>query len=150
MMLTLVGREHEVLRERAKEVPDDEFNTPDLLTFCKSLGHAVEAFGGLGLAAPQVGVGKRIIAIQVEARGFNLVMVNPVLEKLDFERVTGPEGCLSLPGDDTRLVERARAVLLTWRDPDGAKNAGGFTGLLARVVQHELDHLDGVLIDRLT
>lgn len=102
---------------------------------------------GIGLAAPQVGASHRIVVADAGS-GVARAYVNPVLVEQGGE-VTGEEGCLSLPGIFADVV-RAEWVVVEAQDRDGASFRERTGGLLARVLQHEIDHLDGVLfIDRL-
>jgi peptide deformylase len=99
---------------------------------------------GVGLAAPQVGVPLRVFVY--EASGSSGVMVNPVIGARSFP-YHPDEGCLSVPGRFFRPL-RHRFVDVSWCDVDGTMHRGSFTGLLAEIVEHEVDHLDGVLLDR--
>ena len=106
---------------------------------------------GRGLAAPQVGVAARLFVMDVDWKTGTPaphVFVNPVIVARSDDTVTGEEACLSIPGQVSR-VTRARAVTLAWQDLDGAAHERLFDGFAAICVQHEADHLDGVLcIDR--
>ncbi|TNC70339.1 peptide deformylase [Rubellimicrobium roseum] len=102
---------------------------------------------GRGLAAPQVGLPVRLFVMDVAWKDGTPephVFVNPEIVEASEERVTREEGCLSIPGRVSR-VARPAAVALRWRDLDGAAQEGRFAGLAATCVQHEMDHLDGVL-----
>lgn len=100
---------------------------------------------GVGLAAPQVGLSMRLILIDPEQCGVPIVMVNPIRNGLGTEWKWGEEGCLSCPG--TRLrVRRRTAISVIWRNLDGKPRSRRFDGWAARVVQHELQHLEGELI----
>jgi peptide deformylase len=106
---------------------------------------------GVGLAAPQVGVGKRVIIVDVSRVEENiapLALVNP--EIVDRKGLAeGTEGCLSIPGVEG-VVPRAESVLVRALDPQGQPVQIRAEGLLARALQHEIDHLDGILfIDRI-
>ena len=102
---------------------------------------------GVGLAAPQVGVLERIFVWEVEDE--HGAIVNPVIVQSSAEKLEEEEGCLSLPGL-YYPVERSERVVVTGQDVDGNPISLEAEGLLARVCQHEIDHLDGVLfIDRL-
>lgn len=106
--------------------------------------------GGIGLAAPQVGVNKRIIVVGLakdrEDESYPLViMVNPVLTKKSTETSIDEEWCLSLPGIKWD-VERPHTIEVEWLDIRGKKMRKTVTGLGAKVVQHEIDHIDGILI----
>ena len=103
---------------------------------------------GVGLAGPQVGVLERIFVWEVEERSG--AVINPAIESRSDETVVDEEGCLSLPGL-VAPVERSTAVRVTGLDETGSTVTLDAEGLLARVCQHEIDHLDGVLfIDRLS
>jgi len=103
---------------------------------------------GLGLAAPQIGVPLRLVVVADEEGRAARALINPVITEQGGE-ITAEEGCLSLPGIFAP-VKRAEWVRLEAQDPDGKAVALTARGLRARVFQHEMDHLDGVLfIDRL-
>ena len=98
---------------------------------------------GVGLAANQVGRLKRILVAVVEDQEY--VIVNPVIEEAAQSTEKELEGCLSIPGIQVE-VERPAAVTVSGQDASGAPVRQEASGLLARVLQHEVDHLDGVLI----
>lgn len=100
---------------------------------------------GVGLAAPQVGLSMRLIVMDPDRRGMPYVMVNPIRNGLGVEWKWDKEGCLSLPGQTFR-VRRRKAVSVEWRGLDGRPHTKRFDGWAARVVQHELDHLEGEII----
>jgi peptide deformylase len=108
---------------------------------------------GVGLAAPQVGVPERIITVDASekdepARPYR--MVNPVLDHQSSEKATFEEGCLSLP-DIFADVRRPAAIRVRYLDETGAEQAMECEGLLATVIQHEIDHLNGILfVDHLS
>ncbi len=110
------------------------------------------ALDGAGLAAPQIGVGQRVVIFGVEhnprypdAEAVPMtVLINPVIEPLGGELEAGWEGCLSVPGM-RGLVERHARVRYTGLGPEGEHIERIATGFHARVVQHECDHLDGIL-----
>lgn len=109
--------------------------------------------GGVGLAAPQVGVSLKLLVLNPSGdkkdRSGERVLCNPKITKKK-EREFGEEGCLSFPGIQAD-VERWIAITVTYQDLDGKEQVLQTDGWLARIVQHELDHLDGVLfVDRLT
>src|SRR5918998_4399965 len=98
---------------------------------------------GVGLAANQVGRLKRILVATLEDEEF--VVVNPVIEEAAETTDKALEGCLSIPGIQVE-VERPTAVTVSGQDPSGAPLRIEVSGMLARIFQHEIDHLDGVLI----
>ena len=118
--------------------------------FDESLGRLAEDMlatmrenDGVGLAANQVGRLKRVLVASVEDDDY--VIVNPVLTDRSVASERGPEGCLSIPGIQVE-VERPSAVTVSGRDASGEPLRIEATDMLARVLQHEVDHLDGVLI----
>ena len=108
---------------------------------------------GVGLAAPQVGVRKRIIVVDPtdgEGNPRLVRMVNPEITARSDELVEHEEGCLSLP-EFYEILERPRAIEVRFLDADGGQRSLATDGLLARCIQHEMDHLDGVIfVDRLS
>jgi peptide deformylase len=111
----------------------------------------MRAASGVGLAAPQIGVGKRVIVVDVspvEKETAPLALVNPAIVE-GGGSVEGTEGCLSLPGVEG-VVPRAEFVLVKAQDEQGHPVHLHASGFLARALQHEIDHLDGILfIDRI-
>jgi peptide deformylase len=95
-----------------------------------------------GLAAPQIGVNKRVVVVRSGDSFFP--MVNPVVVKKTGKKFLNHEGCLSLDG--IRAVERYASVLVNYTDGKGKRQTKTFNGTLAIVIQHETDHLNGVLI----
>ena len=107
---------------------------------------------GIGLAAPQVGLGLRlaVVDLQKDDRPDPLVLVNPEIVAASAELATREEGCLSLPNQYAEVTRPAR-VKLRYQDLEGARREIEAEGLLSACLQHELDHLDGVLfVDHLT
>jgi peptide deformylase len=105
---------------------------------------------GQGLAAPQVGHDIRLAVVDVPTDGRQLVLVNPRIVWASRERARGLEGCLSIPGVRA-IVERPAELVVEALDLDGVLQTIGADGELARCLQHEIDHLDGILyVDRLS
>jgi len=138
------------LWQRAQEV--ESFATPQLHELITDMEETMHALDGAGLAAPQVGVGLRVVIFGFEdnARYPDVgsvpytVLINPVLEPLSDEIEEGWEGCLSVPGL-SGWVPRWRYLRYTGFDPQGRAIDRSVEGFHARVVQHESDHLDGIL-----
>jgi len=131
-----------VLRSRAEEVA--EFNS-DVRELIQRMYRVMEESRGLGLAAPQIGVAKRVFVYDV-GEGKH-ALVNPRMLKASGEEI-GIEGCLSIPGLQGE-VPRSERVVVSGIDENGNKVKIKAQGLLARVFQHEMDHLDGTMfIDR--
>lgn len=116
-----------------------------LRSLCRNLWDTCRAHKALGVAAPQIGKSVRVAVVQ--APGFAATMVNPVIQSTEGS-IRSDEGCLSLPqqvGGTTR-VTRAERVHVTWQDEFGGAHDALVGGLAARAVQHEVDHLDGLLV----
>lgn len=139
---------HPVLREVAAPVSADRFRTAEFQRFCDDLLESMYELDGAGLAAPQVHVSERVVVFELDAEDGPMFLVNPVITPLGDERVGGYEGCLSLPNMRGR-VERYTSIKVKALDRHGVPFSFEAHGWAARVVQHECDHLDGVLyIDR--
>ncbi|SDW59452.1 peptide deformylase [Paenibacillus sp. CF384] len=129
-----------VLRERAVEVTKFNANLHKLL---RDMAETMYDADGVGLAAPQVGISKRVIVVDVGDDHGLIEMVNPEIIESEGEQL-GPEGCLSIAkisGD----VNRAQRIKLRGQDRNGAAFEMEATDFLARAFQHEVDHLNGVL-----
>jgi peptide deformylase len=136
-----------VLRTRAREV--DRFDD-ELRAEVGRMGQLMHDALGIGLAAPQVGVSHRVLVYRVEPDSPVNALVNPVIEWAGDETEIVEEGCLSLPAVHVE-VERPVHVRVRAKDEYGEDIRVEASGLEARVIQHEIDHLDGVLIlDRTT
>jgi peptide deformylase len=131
-----------VLKSRAREIERfDDY----LLEEVKRMGHLMHDALGIGLAATQVAVLHRVLVYRVQGEGRVAALVNPVIEWASRDKEIMEEGCLSLPGVIVD-VERPIHVRVTARDENGDELMIEASGLEARVIQHEIDHLDGVLI----
>ena len=140
------------LRQPAEAVADHEFGTPELESLVADLIDTMRAANGAGIAAPQIGVGKKVCVIEV---GDNprypykpniplTVLFNPEIELLTDERFDNYEGCLSVP-NIRGVVPRATRIRLKARDRSGAGYERVIEGLTAGTFQHECDHLEGKL-----
>ena len=139
-----------VLRRGGKEVT--EF-TPDLKALADRMFATMYEEGGVGLAAPQVAIELKLLVLNPEGntkdRSGERVLCNPKITRKKG-REWGEEGCLSFPGIHAE-VERWLKITVTYRDLDGTEQSLDTEGWLARIIQHEMDHLDGVLfVDRLS
>ena len=131
---------------RGKALPVKEI-TPEILNLIKDMAETMYADSGVGLAAPQVGVSKRIIVIDGEEDGL-IILINPMIIKSEGELVE-EEGCLSIPGIYSQ-VKRSSQVTVKALNENGDQIEMTKEGLAARALQHEIDHLDGILfIDRI-
>ncbi|HDK26469.1 MAG TPA: peptide deformylase [Candidatus Atribacteria bacterium] len=133
-----------ILREKSKPV---EKIAPEILNLIKDMTETMYAASGVGLAAPQVGVSKRIIIVDGGEEGV-IALINPKIVDEEGE-VIAEEGCLSLPGIYAN-VKRSSKVTVEALDLDGEHIEITKEDLIARALQHEIDHLEGVLfIDRI-
>lgn len=140
---------HPVLR--AVSEPLDE-SYPDLRKLIDDMFACMYESEGVGLAAPQIGRNIRLVVIDAdpvsdafpECKGRKLTLINPVIEILDGKTETRAEGCLSLPGLSEN-VPRVEHIRLSWVDENFQPQTEEISGYLARIVQHECDHLEGKL-----
>ncbi len=131
-----------VLKKKAEPVTD--FG-PAMQKLFDDMITTMHTSDGVGLAAPQIGISQQIfIACPTLRHGQEHVMVNAVIEKKSGTAVA-PEGCLSLPGISAEIV-RATKLRLTFQDRHGKKRTGEVEDFFARVIQHEIDHLNGILL----
>ena len=137
-----------VLRMNAQEVTEVDEETRELI---KDMFETMDEENGIGLAAPQLGISKRILVVSINEKNFErLAIINPVISFFSEETVVMEEGCLSVPGINMD-VRRPSRIILRGLTRSGRLVEIDASGLLARVIQHEMDHLDGVLfIDRLS
>ena len=134
---------------KSRATPVDRFDD----SLCNQIGRMAGIMSdalGVGLAAPQLGISQRLLVYRVGPDAPVIALANPEVEWRSEQRETLEEGCLSIPGV-TVDVERPVHVRVVARDEEGDERRVEASGLEARVIQHELDHLDGVLIlDRTT
>ena len=131
---------------RAECAPVEEFG-PELSALIRDMFETMYAAPGRGLAAPQIGVRHRVFVMDAtwkDGERTPMVFVNPELVESSNTYSVLEEGCLSIP-DQTSLVSRPSRVLLAWQDAQGVGQSGWFDGFSAACVQHERDHLDGIL-----
>jgi len=151
---------HPVLRAKALPVPPGQILAPSVQRLINDMFETMREYSGIGLAAPQVHEGLRIFVAGVRDAAATdevaddddmpfLTLINPEITFLTEPTVEGWEGCLSIP-DVRGLVPRAAEIRVQGFDREGKRVAFTATGLPARVIQHETDHLDGVLfMDRM-
>ncbi|MBL7006180.1 MAG: peptide deformylase [Spirochaetia bacterium] len=136
----------EFLREKTDRIID--FGS-EIAVLADAMIDTMRSERGLGLAGPQVGVLKRIFVLELPEEGFSRVFINPEIIETSQELSSYEEGCLSIPGMYSDVIRPAR-VTVQAQDTKGKPFTINAEGMLARVIQHENDHLHGVLfIDRL-
>ena len=129
-----------------------QFGTPELAALVRDMDDTMRSLNGAGLAAPQIGVSLRVVIFEVQSNPRYpqvtpvpyTVLVNPVLTPLGDEQEEGWEGCLSVPGL-RGWVPRWKRLYYAGHDESGRRFERRVEGFHARVVQHECDHLDGIL-----
>ena len=162
MILPIVAYGAHTLKKKAKEVT---LNPSELTPFIENLWETMYAASGVGLAAPQVGHSKRIFIIdaspfaddenldaseQLALKEFKQVFINPTIIEEIGEEWPFNEGCLSIPNIREDVI-RPDQVSIRYTNSDWEEKEETFTGLAARIIQHEYDHIEGILfIDRLS
>ena len=150
MILPIYTYGQSVLRNVADDIDPDY---PDLKQLIQDMYDTLERSEGIGLAAPQVGLSIRLVVINLdvisedlpEYKGFIKTYINPYIEEVDdSETDVQEEGCLSLPGIHEK-VRRPTRIHVTYKDEQFQEHDEWIGGYLARVLQHEIDHLDGVV-----
>ena len=148
---------HPALRKCASEVPNNWFGSQRLNQLIDDLFDTKLALSGAGLAATQIEEPWRVVVIGMDNNPRypdanplpERVLINPLIKPIGDELISGWEGCLSVPGLRGE-VERCKHIHLKWQDQEGTFHAEDLQDFHARVVQHEKDHLDGILFpDRL-
>ena len=154
MILPVLAYGHPVLKKKAHEIGPDY---PELKEFISDLWETMYQADGVGLAAPQVNSSIRMFVIDAsafvkdypEAEGFKQLFINAEIYEEEGEEWIFNEGCLSFPGmrED---ISRKKDIRIRWVDEEFKLHDMKFTGILARIIQHEYDHIEGILmVDRI-
>jgi peptide deformylase len=147
-ILDIIHAPAKVLSTVARPVRENEFGAL-LSKLTSDMAETMYAAPGVGLAAPQIGDSRRIVVIDSgsgEEKGRRLFkMVNPTIIERSEQRINWDETCLSVPDLEVRK-DRANIVRVTWQQPDGTAREETFEAFEAVIVQHELDHLNGVVL----
>lgn len=139
------GAENPILRKKSEEI---QKITPEIKGLVLNMIDTCAKADGIGLAAPQVGESLRLFIVRIpisEKKYFTQEFINPKILKISKEKSTKEEGCLSLPNFYTN-VERSKKITVEYQDKNGEEQKIKTSGFLARVIQHETDHLNGILI----
>jgi peptide deformylase len=145
-ILTL-PKENKRLRKKSILIPVKDLSSPLFKRLVSDMIRTMQVKDGAGLAAPQVGQNIRLVIVNTKEGPVS--MVNPELVKKSLAKETAEEGCLSIPGY-FGAVKRHKSLVCAYLDLDGVMRKLEGNGLLARAIQHELDHLDGLLfIDKM-
>ncbi|XP_047525457.1 peptide deformylase, mitochondrial-like [Pieris napi] len=149
------------LRKISEDVPIDKIRSPEIQKIIAILQHVLKHYGSVGMSAPQIGINKRIFVMRHTIKEIKselpeiiksrcmyeiplTVYVNPRLKVLDYEKVVHTEGCESIRSFQAE-VARYKAVKISGYNSDGEESCHSYHGWPARIVQHEMDHLDGKL-----
>ena len=151
-MKSILEKDHPLLRETAEPIAESEFKASWLRELAQYMIDIMKDKGAVGVAAPQIGVSKRVIVFgtsytkrrKPEADIPDTILINPALRILSETRESGHEGCLNC-GDLMGQVPRATEIEYTGFDIEGNPITKHATGLEARILQHEIDHLNGIL-----
>lgn len=144
----ILQKENKILREKAKRINDPK--SSEIKVLIKKMAEAMFAEpDGIGIAAPQVGFGLRIFLVAKDILRKRkiadfLVFINPIIKNTSSKKGKDVEGCLSVRGYYGE-VARPEKITVEYFDESGKKHIRGASGLFARVIQHELDHLEGIL-----
>ncbi len=139
-ILTLVFNPDPRLRLRSTEIPESDI--PGYASLVEDMGASMKKYKGIGLAAPQIGQNIRLVIVSTKEGP--IALFNPVIKKKSLLKAWDEEGCLSIPhvfGDVRRHVK----LQCEFTDLEGQRRLIEAEGLLARVIQHEIDHIDGIL-----
>lgn len=136
-ILTIYNTEDlKILKQKSKRVASID---DSIRSICANLVDTMEEYFAAGLSAPQIGILKRIV---VTEEG---IYINPEVIEYSKEKVIMNEGCLSIPNIFEK-VKRPKSIKMKWRDTKGKPHIETICGFNARVLQHEIDHLDGILL----
>lgn len=150
--LTIITHPNQILRNKSVEVDLETIKSPLIQTLLKDMEETMKKKDGAGLAAPQVAKNIRVIVVSHNDK--TIFLINPRITKKSWARETEEEGCLSVLNEKGEIiyapVERHKKVSCLYFDEKGQIKKIAAEKILARVLQHEIDHLDGILfIDRI-
>ncbi len=141
-ILKIITRPNPILRKKSSEIDFEKTKKSELKSIVLSMAKTMLKTDGVGLAAPQIGKNIRLAVINSKDGSFCLI--NPKITKKSWARELGQEGCLSIPGIFGK-VKRHKKISVVYHNIDGKKIKLTAQGMMARVLQHEIDHLDGIL-----
>lgn len=152
MQLELVSSSNTILTQKC-EPYNWEDPIMDAHTLTEELHRLRRNDGGVGLAAPQGGINTRVLVTGIGnfetegVREFDYVFFNPEITEYSEDKVWFTEGCLSFPNFYIK-IKRSENIVISWEDEQGKQTTERFGGILGRILQHEVDHLDGVTFDQ--
>ncbi|HRY33061.1 MAG TPA: peptide deformylase [Bacteroidales bacterium] len=150
MILPIVSYGNAILKSRARDITADY---PGLQALISDMFETMQSASGVGLAAPQVNLGIRLFVVDAtpfadedpRAKNFQKVFINPRITERSGEDVLYEEGCLSFPGIREE-VSRKSSIRITYQDAQFQSHDEVYDGIIARIIQHEYDHIEGLLI----
>jgi len=142
-VMGLIKPTNPMLRQQTTDFDASEIGV-ETTALSEKLFEILDATNGIGLAAPQIGIGRSMFVISID--GIRKVFINPTVLSTSESMSDQDEGCLSLPGLTLR-ISRPTEVTVTWLDENGNQQVADLQGLWARCWLHEYDHLKGILID---
>lgn len=155
-LLEIINYPNPILRQKSREVKKTELKAPEFLTWLEQLKDTMLEKDGAGLAAPQTGKNIRAVAVRLDFDSEeSILMINPKIVKKSWAKKTEEEGCLSVLKKDGTIIYapvcRPEKIVCHYHDHDFNLVKIEAEGLIARAIQHEIDHLDGVMfIDRIS
>ena len=144
MRHTITTYPNKDLFEKTRDIPKDQIKSDTYSQIGSSMLEILREKGGIGLSANQVGLPLNMCVIELHS-STPMILLNPRIMKTSSETVEGEEGCLSLPGAAVK-VQRYRSVTVEYEDVTGETQEIKATGLLSQCLQHEIDHLNGILM----
>lgn len=148
MIKNIITEPEPILRKKGREITPADFNDSELKLLISDLIETLYATSnGVGIAAPQIGQSVQVCVIAkdyTEKKDKDLVLINPVWHKLGLTKVWGEEGCFSVPNTFGK-VKRYKKIKINALDENGKQIQFEASGFFARIIQHEVDHLNGIL-----
>lgn len=141
-LLKIVKYPDEILKKKSAEIKKEELKLPEFKKLCFDMAETMIKKKGVGLAAPQIGENIRLIVVNV--KDGPIIIINPKITNKSLIKEYGEEGCLSVPGVFGQ-VRRSKKITCKYLDLEGKIKKINAVGFLARIIQHEIDHLDGIL-----
>ncbi len=153
-ILNIIKYPSPALREKSVDIPLTDIRKKEMKILIEDMEQTMKKLDGAGLAAPQIGMNIRLIVINDEKKNQTIFMINPKITKKSWGQEVDEEGCLSVLDNKGKIIYgpvlRHKKVTCSYYDQHGEKKKIQAEKILSRIIQHETDHLDGILfIDRL-
>jgi len=148
-ILNIIKYPDPALRDKSVEIPLSDIKKSEMKQLLLDMEHTMKELDGAGLAAPQIGLNIRLIVINDEKANRTIFMINPKITKKSWGQEIDEEGCLSVLDDQGKIiygrVSRHKKVTCNYYDENGDKKKIQADRMLSRIIQHETDHLEGIL-----